>query len=150
MVYAVRVEEQPAVRLAVVRHRVSAAELAQVVPESCGLVWQAVKAQQTEAGRHVSLYLDDAIHVEIGVEILGLFVDDEDVVCSATPGGLVAATAHLGPYGTLGAAHDAIHQWCATHGHRLAGPRWEIYEHWRPEWDADPSQIRTDICYLLA
>jgi hypothetical protein len=39
---------------------------------------------------------------------------------------------------------------CADHGRRLAGPRWEIYEDWRPEWDADPSPIRTDVCYLLA
>jgi len=61
----------------------------------------------------------------------------------------VASTTHLGPYAGLGAAHDAIHQWCRANNHRLAGPSWEIYGHWDPEWDADPSRIRTDVYYLL-
>jgi hypothetical protein len=34
--------------------------------------------------------------------------------------------------------------------HTLAGPQWEIYGHWLPEWNKDPSQIRTDVYYLLA
>jgi effector-binding domain-containing protein len=71
------------------------------------------------------------------------------VVRSATPAGTVASITHRGPYSELGAAHDAVRRWCEAHGHRLAGPSWEIYGHWRPEWDADPSVIRTDVCYLL-
>jgi hypothetical protein len=31
-----------------------------------------------------------------------------------------------------------------------AGPSWEIYGHWRPEWNTGPSQIRTDVFYQLA
>jgi effector-binding domain-containing protein len=146
----IRIEELPAVPLAVVRRQVSASELAQVVPECCGIVWQAVKAQQAAAGRHVAVYCDDSIRLEVGVELHGLFVDDGEVVCSSTPAGLVASTTHRGPYDGLGAAHDAIRRWCAANGRRLAGPSWEIYGHWRPEWDADPSQIETDVCYLIA
>jgi effector-binding domain-containing protein len=147
----VDVQGQSGIPLVVVRRVVPSSTLAAVVPECCGIVWQVVKAQQVRAGRHVAVYLDDAIRVEIGVELLGgSFVDDDEVVGSATPAGAVASTTHLGPYDRLGEAHDAIHRWCAAHGHRLAGPRWEIYGHWRPEWDADPSQIRTDVCYLIA
>jgi hypothetical protein len=25
-----------------------------------------------------------------------------------------------------------------------------IYGHWQPEWNADPSRIRTDVFYLVA
>jgi effector-binding domain-containing protein len=150
MAYDVQVQRLDPTPLAVVRHQVQVGDLARVVPESCGIVWQAVKAQKVPAGRHVAVYWDASIRLEVGVELQGAFVDDGDVVASATPAGMVASTTHLGPYGGLGAAHDAIRRWCAANGHRLAGPSWEIYGHWRPEWDTDPSRIRTEICYLLA
>jgi effector-binding domain-containing protein len=62
----------------------------------------------------------------------------------------VASATHFGPYGGLGAAHKAIHEWCRANNRQLAGPSWEIYGHWLPEWDADPARIRTDIYYLLS
>ena len=149
MPHAVEVQELPAVPLAVVRRQVQRSELAQVVPECCGLVWQAVKAQKAPAGRHVAVYLDASIRLEVGVELQGPFLDDGEVIGSATPEGTVATVTHFGPYDGLGAAHDAIRRWSESSGRRLAGPSWEIYGHWRPAWDADPSQIRTDVCYLL-
>jgi effector-binding domain-containing protein len=71
-------------------------------------------------------------------------------VCSATPAGAVASATHFGPYGGLGAAHDAVRTWCRENHHQLAGPSWEIYGHWQPEWNDDPSRIRTDVFYLLS
>jgi effector-binding domain-containing protein len=62
----------------------------------------------------------------------------------------VASATHFGPYGGLGAAHEAIRQWSVTNSRALAGPNWEIYGHWQPEWNDDPSRIRTDVYYLLA
>jgi len=148
--HVVEILEMPSVPLAVIRRQVRPTEVAGVVPECCGIVWQAVKAQKAAAGRHVALYWDGSIRLEVGVELLGPFVDDGEVVQSATPAGTVASVAHLGPYGGLGAAHEAVRRWCTAHGRRLAGPSWEIYGHWRPEWNTDPSAIRTDVCYLLA
>ena len=148
--YALEVRQLSSIPLAVVRRQASASELARLVPECCGLVWNVVRAQQTQAGRHVAIYWDRAIRLEVGVELLGPFVEKGDVVRSETPAGAVVSTTHFGPYGGLGAAHDAIHQWCSTNQHRLAGPRWEIYGHWQPEWNADPSGIRTDVFYLLS
>jgi effector-binding domain-containing protein len=148
--YVVELQQLDSVPLAVIRRQASASELARVVPECCGLVWDAVRAQQARAGRHVALYWDGSIRLEVGVELHGPFVEQRDVVRSATPGGAVALTTHFGPYGGLGAAHDAVRQWCNAHNHRLAGPNWEIYGHWQNEWNADPSKIRTDVCYLLS
>src|SRR5262249_34671896 len=132
------------------RRQVSASELARVVPECCGLVWDAVRLQRAQAGRHVAVYWDDAIRLEVGVELHGPFTESGEVVRSATPLGVVASTTHFGPYGGLGRAHEAIREWCRSHHHRLAGPNWEVYGHWQREWDTDPSRIRTDVYYLLS
>ena len=147
--YPVHAQRREAVPLAVVRRQVSRSELARVVPECCGLVWSAVKAQQARGGRHVAVYLDGTIRIEVGVEILGPFSESDDVAQSTTPAGTVASTTHFGPYTGLGAAHDAIRRWCETNQRALAGPNWEIYGHWLPEWNNDPSQIQTEVCYLL-
>lgn len=148
--YVVQLDRLPSVSLAVIRHQTRSAGLARVVTESCGLVWEAVRVQGTRAGRHVAIYWDDSIRLEVGVEIHGPFVEQGAVVRSATPAGIVASATHFGPYGGLGAAHGAVRQWCHANGHRLAGPHWEIYGHWLPEWNSDPSRIRTDVHYLLA
>jgi effector-binding domain-containing protein len=148
--YDVSVQRLASIPLAVIRRQVRAAELARVVPESCGVVWNAMRTQQTPAGRHVAIYWDGSIRLEVGVEVLGPFVDAGSVVHSETPAGRVATTTHFGPYGGLHAAHEALRQWCDAQQHRLAGPSWEIYGHWKQEWDTNPAQIRTDLFYLLA
>lgn len=43
------------------------------------------------------------------------------------PGGAVAHTLHVGPYGAIGAAYDALYTWIAAHGLRPNGPPREIY-----------------------
>ena len=142
-----RVESVP---LAVMRRQASASELARVVPECCGLVWNAMRAQRVQGGRHVAIYWDGSIRLEVGVELHGPFAENGEVVRSATPAGAVALATHFGPYGGLGAAHEAVRRWCQANNHRLAGPNWEIYGHWQDEWSADPSRIRTDVYYLLS
>ena len=137
------------VPLAVVRRLVDASDLKRVVPEDSGYVWKAVCAQGARAGRHVALHRDAAIHLEVGVELLGPFTEQDDVVRSATPGGWIASATHFGPYGGLGVAHEAIRSWCRTATRRVAGPCWEVYGHWVAEWDQNPTLIRTDVCYLL-
>ena len=148
--YSVRIQDVPSIPLAVVRRRASAAELSKIIPESCGLVWAAVRAQQTLAGRHVAIYWNRDIRLEVGVELEGPFVDVDPVVRSATPAGPAAVVTHFGPYTALGAAHDAVHAWCRANEHRLAGPSWEIYGHWQEEWSTNPELIRTDVFYQLA
>src|SRR5438445_11123587 len=125
MEYDVRLEHVGSRPLAVVRRRASSQELAKVVPDACGTVWSVVRAQKIAgAGRHVALYLDCEINLEVGVELEAPFAGHGEVVGSATPAGAVATAAHFGPYGRLSEAHQAIHEWCADHGHALAGPSW--------------------------
>jgi len=146
MSHLVQIVQAPAVPLAVVRRRASSRELSKVVPAACGEVWTFIRAHGVEgAGRHVAVYLDGAINLEVGVEVPAAFASDGEVVASATPAGLVATTSHIGPYDRLGDAHGAIRAWCKAHDRALAGPNWEIYAHWVD----NPAQQRTDVFYLL-
>ena len=146
----VRLEQLSSRPLAVVRRRASFQELSRVVPDACGTVWNTLRAQQVKAaGRHVALYLDDQINLEVGVELDAPFAGHGEVIGSATPAGAVATAVHLGPYDRLHEAHRAIRQWCANHDCTLAGPNWEIYGHWTDDWNSDPARIRTDVFYLL-
>jgi effector-binding domain-containing protein len=146
----VQIQRLNSVPVAVIRRQANASQLSRLVPECCGLVWNEVRAQQSKAGRHVAIYWDGSIRLEVGVELLGSFAENGEVVLSATPAGAAASATLFGPYGALGAAHGAIREWCNANNHTLAGPNWEIYGHWQPEWNADPSQIRTDVYYQLA
>ena len=106
----VRLDQVSSRPLAVVRRRATLQELARVVPDACGTVWNAVRAEGIAgAGRHVAIYWDDAINLEVGVELDAPFADHGEVVPSATPAGTVATVAHFGPYHELHRAHTAIH-----------------------------------------
>jgi effector-binding domain-containing protein len=150
MGHDIRLEHRSASPLAVVRRRASSQELSKVVPEACGTVWRVIRAQQVAgAGRHVAIYWDSEINLEVGAEVAAPFPGCGEVVGSATPAGLVATTTHYGPYGQLGEAHEAIRRWCGQNGHTLEGPNWEVYGHWKDEWNSDPTKIATDVFYLL-
>ena len=109
MKYDVRLETIVAPRpLAVVRRRAIAQQLPKIVPEACGVVWGVVRAQQIKgSGRHIALYLDSQINLEVGVELETPFAGYGDVVGSALPAGTVATTVHFGPYNRL---HEVLHE----------------------------------------
>lgn len=110
-------------------------------------VWECLRAAGVSGGcPNVMVYLDDVPHVEIGVLTTDPIPLAGRVVRSALPAGTIATTRHRGPYAGLGQAHDAVHRWCGEHGHRLAGPRWEIYG---PHRD-DPAELTVEVGYLLA
>lgn len=148
--YAVQLSRFDSITLAVIRRQASPSELSRLVPECCGLVWSALRAQQAKGGRHVAIYWDNSIRVDVGAELLSSFEEQGDVVRSATPAGAAVTATHYGPYGGLGAAHKAIREWCQANSHKLAGPNWEIYGHWQNEWNTNPSLIRTDVFYQIA
>lgn len=153
MEHDVRLEQLGSHPLAVVRRRARSVELSKVVPDACGRVWGVIRAQQVPgAGRNVAVYWDcqdEQINVEVGVEMEGSFAGHGEVVASATPAGLAATATHYGPYGELHVAHDAILSWCRDNGYKLVGPSWEVYGHWKEEWNHDPTKIRTDVFYLV-
>lgn len=119
-------------------------------------VWQFVRTSGLEhTGHNVALYpgkaggmrldCDMEIPIEAAVQVLSTFESTGRVFCSASPGGLAATAAHIGPYSKLPEAHTAIQEWCHENGHTLAGANWELYGHWTDNED----ELRTDVFYLL-
>lgn len=153
MHYVVRTQRLEAVALAVVRRRARQNEFSPVVPQCCGIVWKAIKDAGVQgAGRHVAIYRrnsDGIFDLEIGAEVPSTFPESGDVVASVTPAGEGATVTHFGPYCGLGSAHEAVQQWCSAQNRVLGGLCWEVYGHWLPEWNSNPSKIRTDVFYSL-
>jgi effector-binding domain-containing protein len=146
MDYHVELREVAPQTIAVVRLRAKTEELSTVVPRACGEVWNFIRANSIpDPGRHVAVYLDKVINLEVGAEVGRPFAGNDKFVCSSTPTGLVATTVHMGPYHLLGQAYGAVEKWCKEHGHTPAGPVWEVYGH----WDDDPAKLRTDVFWLL-
>jgi effector-binding domain-containing protein len=146
MEYQVQVQHVEAQLTGVVRCQVKQSELPTVVPKLCGEVWTYFRAMNfPKPGRHIALYHDGEMNIEVGAEVFQPFTGNDRVVCSQTPAGLVATTTHWGSYSRLGDAHGAVHKWCADQGYTLAGPSWEVYGH----WNDDPAQVRTDVFWLL-
>ena len=150
MTQIVELQQLPATPVAVVRRQVRPAMLSHVVPECCGLVWSALRAQELKPGRNVAIYWNGDIRLEVGAELDVPFREEGELVASATPAGLTAHATHFGPYGQLSRTHQTIVEWCAASGHRLVGPSWEIYGHWLEAWNNDPTKIRTDVFYQVS
>jgi effector-binding domain-containing protein len=99
----------------------------------------------TPKWQNVMLYKDGQPDVEVGVLAPRPFEAAGRVIPSQLPGGRTATAIHHGDYAQLGSTHDAVIRFVETRGLALAGPRWEIYGHWRE----DPDEVETEIHYLL-
>jgi effector-binding domain-containing protein len=95
--------------------------------------------------KNVMLYKDGQPNVEVGVLAPRTFAAEGRVIPSQLPGGRTAMAIHRGDYAQLGSTHEAVHRFVEAQGLALAGPRWEIYGHWRD----DPDEVETEIYYLL-
>jgi effector-binding domain-containing protein len=141
-----RVERQ---LVAAARQRTTFAGIAKEIGALLDHPWKLIRATPglRTGGDNVAIYWDEhgGGSIEVGVQVTREFEPTDSVVCSATPAGIVARTSHFGPYQHLRAAHEAVRQWCKTNGREIALPFWEIYG----DWSEDPSQLRTDVLYLL-
>jgi hypothetical protein len=99
-------------------------------------------------GQNIFIYragTAEELTVDFCVGVTSPFVAVGAVLPLETPQGAAAMTTHVGDYGRLGEANAAIAAWCRATDRRLAGPSWEVYGHWHD----DPTQLRTDVYYLL-
>ncbi len=145
--HEVTVTEVPARPTAVVAATTTWREFPTLWMELSAEVWACLRAAGIQRGaRNVMLYLDDVPHVEVGVELTQPCPLTGRVVSSELPAGEAAMTTHWGSYAELGAAHQAVQEWCDAHGRLSGWPRWEVYG---PHND-DPAQVWTEVYYLLS
>jgi hypothetical protein len=150
MEYSVEIVNVPEQLLAAARERTTMRRVSQDIRRLLDGPWALIKERRDlrTDGHNVAVYLEwvpDGA-VEVGVQIITTFDATDLVVCSATPAGRAAVTTHFGPYNELHHAHRAAREWCAKHGHKLAGTAWEVYG----DWTDDPAKLRTDVHWLLA
>jgi effector-binding domain-containing protein len=147
MNYEVSLTQAPSRPTAVVPARTTWQEFPALWGQLLGEVWDCLRAGGIDRGcRNIMLYLDQVPNVEVGVLLSQPCPLTGRVVASQLPAGTAAMTVHYGPFGAVGAAHDAVAAWCAAAGHRPAGPRWEIYG---PNDDDSPRQW-TQVWWLLS
>ena len=147
MDFEVTVADVPARRTMVIAAATTWPEFPTLWGQLLGEVWGCLRAGGIERGcRNVILYRDSVPTVEVGVLLDQPCSLTGRVVASTLPAGTAATTVHRGSFADLGAAHDAVVDWSATHGHRLTGTRWEVYG---PHND-DPAQQCTEISWLLS
>ena len=151
--FGVRLIETPERPTVVVARETTWREFPSIWRSMLDDVYAVVKPQGTAQAKpgkdrwqNVMLYKDDVPNVEVGVLASGAFSGAGTVISSALPAGMTAAVTHRGAYAELDTAHRAVRDWCAAHGRKLAGPRWEIYGHWRE----NPNELETEVYYLLS
>ena len=99
-------------------------------------------------GQNIFIYspaVSGVLAVDFCVGASGPFAPVGEVSWRETPHGTAVTTSHIGDYGGLRGAHDAVQDWCRENRRTLAGLSWEVYGH----WTADTAKLRTDIYHLL-
>jgi effector-binding domain-containing protein len=145
--YEVKLAQVESRRTAVVAATTTWQDFPALWGQLLGEVWECLRAGGIYRGcRNIMLYLDSVPNVEIGVLLDQPCPLTGRVVTSSLPSGTAAMTVHRGPFGDVGAAHDAVLGWCAAHGHRPNGTRWEIYG---PN-DDDPARQWVEVYLLLS
>lgn len=151
MGYDVEVKSSRPQLIAAVRARVRIGEVGRAWKPALDQVWAFLRADSgLKPGHNLFLYhhparRDEPMDVDFGVEVDRRFEAAGAVRCVETPPGDIAWTRHVGPYDRLGAAHDAVHAWCAAHGRKIGGASWETYG----DWNNDPAKLETTISCLL-
>jgi effector-binding domain-containing protein len=148
--YEVKVQTVAPRILAAVRRRVAITEISTAFKPALDSVWAFLRSHSglRTDGHNIFLYHHESpaiMPVDFGVEVVRPFVGEGDVTCVTTPVGEAAVVVHRGRYSELGAAHQALHQWCAEHGRRIGAHSIEIYG----DWSEDPEKLETQIEYLL-
>lgn len=145
------IEIQP--RLLAAVHRVAAPrDIPKAFKPALDRVWAFLREHpglRTD-GHNVFLYHhvespSDGMPIDFGVEVTRRFEGEGEVRCVESPGGRAAVLDHRGAYSGIGAAHDAIHAWCARNRQTIGGHSLEVYG----DWSDNPSELVTTIQYLL-
>ena len=139
--------------LAAVRRRVRIGNVGSAWKPALDLVWDFLRHHEglRIGGHNCFLYHhpahgEETMVVDFGVQVIRPFQDTGEVFCTETPAGEVVMTTHIGSYGKLGDAHQAINSWCAASDRRLGACSWEIYG----DWTDDETKLETQVVYLLS
>lgn len=131
---------------AAVRKRVAWSDLPSEIRAQLDIVWGWLNTvrDRVTTGHNVVVYREPSetgVEIECGVEVTAPFDGAPPPIrCGRLPRGRAAHTVHVGPYGELGAAHDALTAACREQGHG-DGIHWEVYG----DRKEDAALLETDV-----
>lgn len=145
MSYEIGIEERAEQMAAVVRGHVSPEEIGPFLGGAFAEAAAALEQQHlVPAGPPFGRYAmaDGGFDVAAGFPASGPVAPAGRVEPMVLPGGVIATTMHVGSYGEVAAAYDAVTDWLAGSGYVTTGDPWECYLD-GPEVE----QPRTVVCF---
>jgi effector-binding domain-containing protein len=152
LAYDIKVRVISAVPALVVRTRVTRDQIRDALADALTAAWIHAEANGvTPSGppftRYTSLE-DGTVSLEAGVQLSRAVPGGHGIIATELPGGEVATTIHMGPYGRLWAAYEALTYWMENAGRKAAGEPWEYYLT-DPRDEPDSSKWRTEVVWPL-
>jgi len=156
MVHDVHIKQIPPQPVATRRVHTTLENLGEAMHVALGEIAMHVEPKGAARGAPFAVYHNmpfqtGDVDVELGLPLVrgAKITGDVRARASVVPGGSVAYTIHVGDYGTIGKAYEAIYAWLDERGYRASGPPREIYLV-GPDESVLPSEYRTEIDIPLA
>jgi len=151
MTYKCEVIERPAQLTIGIHTHSPVQDLPQLIPQSYQIIAEYLgQLGQNPSGAPFAAYYNmdmQNLDVEIGFLSASKVAGKGSIQPGSMPGGKAASCLHVGPYSTIGNAHDALHRWVAEKGYESVGVYYEIYLN-NPA-DTPPDALQTQIFTLL-
>lgn len=150
MNYEIEVKVLEPQRALAIRATSTAKELGSVMPSLYPEIMSYIKRKGLQpAGPSFGVYhtySEDRVDFQAGFPVSEQVEGEGRIEAIELPGGRAAVTEHVGPYTTIGAAHEAMDAFVHGQGHdHGASPR-EVYVV-GPGEETDPSKWRTEVIY---
>jgi effector-binding domain-containing protein len=153
MDYDIEVKELPKTVGVSIRETTATDGLGPAMRQLYPVVWTFLEKRGLEAaGPRFAVYhqySEEEADFEAGYPVSEPVVGEGRVQATELPATRAVVTVHVGPYTTIGQAHDALHEWMHGQGYEHGAAVREIYEI-GPGEDEDSTNWRTEVVYPLA
>ena len=151
MDFQCEIKEQNAQSTLSIRARTPIDGLPQLLGESYGKIagYLAELGEQPTGAPFAAYYNIDMqdLDVEIGFPVSNALAGEDNIQASEVPGGNLAFAIHIGPYGEIGSAYEALTQFVKEQGYESTGISFEFYLN-DPEMTSQ-DQLQTRIVFPL-
>ncbi|OQY41540.1 MAG: AraC family transcriptional regulator [Anaerolineaceae bacterium 4572_78] len=151
MAYTCDLVERPTQPTLSIRTSSAVQDLPDVLGQSYGAISQylAVLGESPAGAPFVGYYNMDMqdLDIEIGFPVSKELSGKGNIQTSEIQGGKFAATLHIGSYGEIESAYDALSRWMNENGHDSIGVSYEIYLN--DPTRVQPNELQTKILFPL-
>jgi effector-binding domain-containing protein len=150
MDYEIEIKELEAQKGVAIREKTTAKELGSVMP---GLYPEVLAYLEKKGVRPAGpsfgvyhTYTEDEVDFQAGFLVTDPVEGEGRIEAIILPGGRAAVTTHVGPYTTIGKAHEAMDEFVHGKEHEHRGSPWEVYVV-GPGDEPDSAKWRTEVIY---